>query len=148
MHMTCITFAFEHEQFFSHREPPIRAHSLHLAGAGVRRALAVALAAGVFSIAAGAQALPQLPPAAAASAPVRVTLDQAIQLALQHNHALAAQRTTIQQSQAQETTANLRPNPTLAWDSQFLPIFSPSNFTADYFKNDAQFDIGLGYTLE
>jgi cobalt-zinc-cadmium efflux system outer membrane protein len=148
MHMTCINFAFEHEQFFSHGEPPIRAHGLHLAGAGVRRGLALALAAVVFSVAAGAQALPQLPPATAASAPVRLTLDQAIQLALQHNHALAAQRTTIQQSQAQEITANLRPNPTLAWDSQFLPIFSPSNFTADYFKNDAQFDIGLGYTLE
>lgn len=96
----------------------------------------------------GAQAQSQLPPLPSASAPVKITLDQAIQLALQHNHALAAQRTTIQQSQAQETTANLRPNPTIDWDTQFLPLFSPSNFTADYFKNDAQFDIGLGYTFE
>src|SRR5208337_4239621 len=43
--------------------------------------------------------------------PVKITLDDAIQLALQHNHNLLAARTTIQQSEAQEVTANLRPNP-------------------------------------
>ena len=41
----------------------------------------------------------------------------------QHNHALLAERTTILQNQAQETTANLRPNPTLSGDAQFLPFF-------------------------
>ena len=82
------------------------------------------------------------------SAPKRIDLDEAIRLALQHNHALLAARTTILQNQAQETTANLRPNPTLSWDTQFLPIFQPSNFTANYFENDAQFDIGVGYLFE
>src|ERR1700688_2812013 len=66
-------------------------------------------------------------------APTRITLDEAIRLALQHNHALLAARSTILQNQAQETTANLRPNPTLSWDTQFLPLFQPNNFTADYF---------------
>src|SRR5580700_997545 len=69
------------------------------------------------------------------SPPTRITLDEAIRLALQHNHALLAARTTILQNQAQEITANLRPNPVLSWDTQFLPIFQPSNFTADYFEN-------------
>lgn len=77
-----------------------------------------------------------------------MTLDQAIQLAIDHNHALAAQRSTIDQSRAQETTANLRPNPTLSWDTQFLPIFSPSNFTTTYFKDQAQYDVGIGYLFE
>ncbi len=91
--------------------------------------------------------LPSLPSPAPA-APARITLDQAIDLATQRNHALLAARTTILQNQAQETTANLRPNPTISWDTQFLPLFQPSDFTADYFKNQAQFDLGLGYLFE
>lgn len=91
---------------------------------------------------------PAVPPPSAQSAAARVSLDEAIRLALQHNHALLAARSTILQNQAQEVTANLRPNPTLQWDTQFLPIFQPSNFNADYFSNQAQFDIGIGYTFE
>ena len=78
----------------------------------------------------------------------RISLDDAIRLALEHNHAILAARTTILQSEAQETTANLRPNPVLSWDAQFLPIFEPSKFTADYIDNQAQFDLGIGYTFE
>ena len=78
----------------------------------------------------------------------RIPLEEAIRLALQHNHALQAARTTILQNQALETTANLRPNPVLSWDAQFLPIFQPSQFSADYINNQAQFDLGLGYTFE
>jgi len=84
----------------------------------------------------------QQPPAA------RISLDEAIRLALEHNHSLLAARTTILQNQALETTANLRPNPVLTWDAQFLPIFQPNKFTADYIDNTAQFDLGLGYTFE
>src|ERR1035437_5409669 len=78
----------------------------------------------------------------------RITLDQAIDLALAHNHSLQAARTLILQNQAQEITANLRPNPTISWDTQFLPLFQPNDFTLDYLNNSAQFDLGLGYTLE
>ena len=80
--------------------------------------------------------------------PVRITLDQAIQMALEHNHTLLAARTTIQESEAQETTANLRPNPTLSGDAQFLPFFEPGNFNSTYIENNAQFDIGIGYLFE
>ena len=41
-----------------------------------------------------------------------ISLDQAIDLALAHNHSIKATRTLILQNQAQEITANLRPNPT------------------------------------
>ncbi len=79
---------------------------------------------------------------------VTISLDDAIQMALQHNHNLLAARTTIQQNQAEETTANLRPNPVFLGDSQFLPIFQPSQFTADYLDNTAQFDLGVSYLFE
>jgi len=78
----------------------------------------------------------------------RISLDDAIRLALEHNHALQAARTTILQSQSQEITANLRPNPVLSWDAQFLPFFEPSKFDADYINTQAQFDMGIGYTFE
>jgi hypothetical protein len=55
--------------------------------------------------------------------PVRITLDDAVQMALQHNHTLLAERTTIQESQAEEITANLRPNPVLFADWDYLPFF-------------------------
>ena len=77
-----------------------------------------------------------------------ITLDQAIQMALEHNHNLLAARTTIQQNEAEEITANLRPDPVLLGDTQFLPIFQPSNFTADYLDNTAQFDLGVSYLFE
>jgi cobalt-zinc-cadmium efflux system outer membrane protein len=61
---------------------------------------------------------------------------------------LQAARTTIFQNEAEEVTANLRPNPTLSWDSQFFPLFNPGQFNADYLENQAQFDVGIGYTFE
>jgi cobalt-zinc-cadmium efflux system outer membrane protein len=79
---------------------------------------------------------------------VHVSLDEAIRLALQHNHALQAQRTQILQNQAQETTANLRPNPVISWDTQFFPLFAPGDFNASYLENQAQFDFGIGYLFE
>ena len=81
-------------------------------------------------------------------ASVRISLDDAYRLALLHNHALQALRSTIQESLAEEITANLRPNPTLGLDAQFLPIFQPSQFSSDYMDQQAQFDAGLGYLFE
>ncbi|HEY2118947.1 MAG TPA: TolC family protein [Candidatus Acidoferrum sp.] len=78
----------------------------------------------------------------------RITLDDAIRMSLQHNHALQALRSTIQQSMAEEITANLRPNPTLGLDAQFLPIFQPTQFSSNYIYQQAQFDAGVGYLFE
>jgi outer membrane protein, heavy metal efflux system len=91
---------------------------------------------------------PATPPLPAPGAPAKISIDEAIRLALQHNHALQATRTTILQNQAQEVTANLRPNPNLSWDTQFFPLFNPSEFNANYLENQAQFDIGVGYLFE
>ena len=77
-----------------------------------------------------------------------ISLDQAIVLALAHNHSLQATRTLILQNQAQEITANLRPNPTLSADTQFIPFFSPQYFSGENLDQTAQFDIGLSYLFE
>jgi cobalt-zinc-cadmium efflux system outer membrane protein len=98
--------------------------------------------------AASSQASPQNVPSGQLHGAVRISLDQAIQLALENNHALKAARTTIQQSEAQEITANLRPNPVLTADAQFIPIFQPNEFTADYINTTAQFDLGISYLFE
>ncbi|MGH9717498.1 MAG: TolC family protein [Candidatus Acidiferrales bacterium] len=80
--------------------------------------------------------------------PVRITLDQAIQLALQHNHNLLAARTTINQSKAEEITANLRPNPVLLGDALYIPFLQPSEFSSNYMDNSAEFDLGVSYLFE
>ena len=107
--------------------------------------------------AAPSQAAPQggqSTPPAAASAPrsdrlaaTQITLEQAIALALANSPSLKAARTQIQQNQAQEITANLRPNPVLSWDSQFIPVFS-GDFSTDTLNNLQQFDVGVGYLFE
>jgi cobalt-zinc-cadmium efflux system outer membrane protein len=89
------------------------------------------------------------PPATAQTqGPVRITLDEAIQMALQHNHNVLAARTTIQQSQAEEITANLRPNPALFADWEYLPIFTPSSMNSTYLHDSTEADLGLSYLFE
>jgi cobalt-zinc-cadmium efflux system outer membrane protein len=85
------------------------------------------------------------PGVAFAQGPVRISLDEAVQLALQHNHTLLAARTTILQSQAEETTANLRPNPTLLGDAEYL---SPAHANTDYLNTASEFDLGVSYLFE
>ena len=89
--------------------------------------------------------------------PVRITLDEAIQMALQHNHNIIAARTTIEQSLDTEVTANLRPNPFLFTDWEYLPLGSPAKqnpdlytgvSNSDYLHNNTEGDLGLGYLIE
>ncbi len=83
-------------------------------------------------------------------APVRITLDQAIDIASRLNHNLLAARTTVLQSQALEITANLRPNPTVFTDWEYLPL--PGNHLAsglgDYLHDSTEGDIGMSYLFE
>lgn len=79
---------------------------------------------------------------------VRIDLRQAIQMALAHNHTLLAARSAIPQSQAQEITASLRPNPVLLGDGLFLPFFSPSSLNEPTLNNISEFDLGVSYLIE
>jgi outer membrane protein, heavy metal efflux system len=69
-------------------------------------------------------------------------------MSIQHNHVLIAARNTIQQAQAEEITANLRPNPTLTVDWEYLPFFTPSSFTSDYLHDSTEADFGASYLFE
>jgi cobalt-zinc-cadmium efflux system outer membrane protein len=104
-----------------------------------------------------ASALAVLPAAAQTQGPVRITLDEAIQMAIQHNHLILAARTTIQQSEAEEITQGLRPNPAFFTDWEYLPLGSPARqnpelytgvSTPDYLKNNTEGDLGLSYLIE
>ena len=84
---------------------------------------------------------------ASAQTPVLINFDQAIDLAMAHSHNLKATQTQIQQGKAQELTASLRPNPTLSWDSLFIPL-NPQNYSLDNLTNTQQFDMGVSYLFE
>ncbi|HEY7291721.1 MAG TPA: TolC family protein [Vicinamibacterales bacterium] len=112
--------------------------NVKVSGTRWKPSLALGVAIVLSPVSGAAQPPPQM----------RVTLDQAIEFARDHNHALQAARTTIQQNQAQEVTANLRPNPVLLGDWQFLPVFDWSNFNSDYLSSVTQFDLGVSYLFE
>jgi cobalt-zinc-cadmium efflux system outer membrane protein len=77
-----------------------------------------------------------------------ITLEEAMNRALENNPSIKAARTQAYQSKALEITAALRPNPVLSWDSQYVPIFSPGLFSTNTLDNLQQFDIGAGYLIE
>jgi len=78
---------------------------------------------------------------------VKITLDDAIQLALTNNHNLLAAQTTIEQNEALEVQANLRPNPTFFTDWEYLPL-TASEWNVTYLHNETEGDIGLSYLFE
>ena len=82
-------------------------------------------------------------------APARViTADEAVQMALAHNQSLAAHRLDIDQAKADETTAFLKPNLTFYSANTDFPVFHPSHFTWNNFKNNQSFAEGVSYTFE
>ncbi|MGA3028600.1 MAG: TolC family protein [Bryobacteraceae bacterium] len=83
-----------------------------------------------------------------AGGPLTITLDDAIQMAIKHNHSLQAARTQIQQNQALEITAALRPNPTLFTDWEYLPLTSPNGGIGSYLQNSTEGDVGMSYMFE
>ena len=100
--------------------------------------------------AAGAQAGQTAPlPGSGQAANPGLTIEQAIDLARKNNPTLRANQTLISQNKAQEITANLRPNPVISWDLQYLPIFQPSLFgDSTYWEDQTQYDAGIGYLFE
>lgn len=86
----------------------------------------------------------------APATPVKITIEDAIRLASQYNHSLLAARTTIAQNQANEVTANLRPNPTLFTDWEYLPLpgVHPDAGLAGYLHDSTEGDVGISYLFE
>jgi len=121
-----------------------------------RRAALVALFVALAS--AAAAPIVRAQGTAPTQGPVKITLDDAIQLALKHNHALLAAQTTILQDQALEVQANLRPNPTFFTDWEYLPLGSPTSQNSrlypegytlgQYLHDNTEADMGLSYLFE
>jgi len=109
------------------------------------RAGQIAIAVLVLAATLDGQSQPASPPLPEPA--VKIDLDQAIQMALAHNHALQAARSQIQQGQAQEVTAAIRPNPVLTYDDLFVPI-TPSEFTSSNIDNITEFDLSAAFTWE
>jgi len=80
--------------------------------------------------------------------PVNITLDEAIQKAILHNHTLLAARTAIQQNVAQEVSANLRPNPQVNAFWGYLPLYHPEEGFLTYLHDSTEIDLGLSYLIE
>jgi cobalt-zinc-cadmium efflux system outer membrane protein len=145
------------------RRKPLRAKfrfGANLLGVPFGTAVRIAMfaAVGILVISASGNARAQAPQGAPVSPPamamdasqgaVKISLDDAIQLALKHNHNLLAARTTIQQNEALETQANLRPNPSIFGDWEYLPLFTPSMWTGSYLENSTEADLGVSYLFE
>jgi cobalt-zinc-cadmium efflux system outer membrane protein len=78
----------------------------------------------------------------------RLTMDDAVRLALDRNQALRAQRLAVDISKADEITANLKPNPTFSFNGSGLPVFSPSQLTFSTFADTVTYSAGLNYIFE
>ena len=92
-------------------------------------------------------------PTAALAQPVtpaaRVSMADAVRLALEHNHSLRAQRLNVDISKADEITAALKPNPVFTSTNENFPVSSPSQlFSFDNLVNNQNFVEALSYTFE
>jgi cobalt-zinc-cadmium efflux system outer membrane protein len=87
---------------------------------------------------------------AAQSAPpvTRVSMSDAVRLTLDRNQSLRAQRLTIDQAKADETTAALKPNPGFAFDAEGITPFSPRQINFDFLRNNVSYTSSLSYLFE
>lgn len=111
----------------------------HCVGAGVV-CLAVPAAAGQTP---AAQTPAQAPPA------TRVSMADAVRLAVEHNHQLRAQRLNVDLSKADEITAALKPNPVFTSTNENFPVFSPNQlFSWENFATNQNYIEALSYLFE
>jgi len=87
-------------------------------------------------------------PASPAQGLVLVSREQAIELALQRNQSLRAQRLAIDQSRANEITAGLKPNPVFTSSNADFPVFAPSQLTLSNAANNQTFTQSVTYAFE
>ena len=96
----------------------------------IRRGVSALVIVLTFPVAAWPQASPP--------APTRLSMDDAIQLALNRNQAMRAQRLAIDASKADQITAGLKPNPGVSFGADGFPVFSPRQINWDFLGNSRQ----------
>jgi cobalt-zinc-cadmium efflux system outer membrane protein len=108
-------------------------------GASVRPSVATAL---VWVWLAGSLAAQAAAPAA------RISMTDAVRLTLDRNQTLRAQRLTIDESKADETTAALKPNFNVSFGADGFTPFSPRQINWDFLRNNVVYTSGLSYLFE
>ncbi len=78
----------------------------------------------------------------------RISLAEAVRLAVERNHQLHAQRLNVDLSRADEITAALKPNPNLLSTNELFPVFTPSQLTWDNFVHNQNFVQSVTYLFE
>lgn len=78
----------------------------------------------------------------------RLSMDDAIRLAIAHNQTLQAQRLNVDESKADEVTAALKPNINVNFGFGGITLFTPSSLNANFFQNVAITSAGASYLFE
>ena len=78
----------------------------------------------------------------------RISMGDAVRLALERNHQLRAQRLNVDLAKADEITAALKPNPNFVSTNELFPVFNPSQLTWDNFVNNQNFVQSVTYLFE
>ena len=108
------------------------------------------LSRGRFAVATAVMAA--MPVCARAQPPqpnTRLSMDDAIRLALARNQTLLAQRLTVDESKADEVTAALKPNFNVNLGLGGFQAFTPSTvYASDFWSNEAVTSAGLTYLFE
>jgi outer membrane protein, heavy metal efflux system len=78
----------------------------------------------------------------------RLSMDEAVRLAVLRNQTLQAQRFTIDQAKADETTADLKPNINVSFGVAGFTPFTPSSINSDFFANVASYSAGMSMLFE
>ncbi len=103
----------------------------------------------ILLLSAPAAATAQTATGAATQAPaMRISMADAVRLALERNHQLRAQRLNVDASKADEVSAALKPNPIFTSLNQYFPIFSPDQWTLDNLANNQAYTLSLSYLFE
>ena len=90
-----------------------------------------------------------VPATAAAQTPAaRLSMADAVRMALEHNHQLASQRLNVDISRADEITAALKPNPVFSSVNSSFPVFSPSQLTFSNAAHNQNYVESLSYLFE
>jgi len=100
-----------------------------------------------FGALAVAMALPAIATAQVGPPATRVSMDDAVRLAIQRNQSLNAQRLTIDLSKADEITAALKPNPGFSLGTDGIGVFSPSQLSQTL-KDTTTYGASLSYLFE
>ena len=102
-----------------------------------------------FGVAAGALLLAAAPARAQTSPPItRLSLQEAVNMAVARNQALQAQRLAVDAARADEITAGLKPNLSLSFGADGFTPFSPRQINWDFLKNDVSYSTSASYLFE